>query len=67
MQAVAREILYKPNPLPNIPFWTNVFVLTRVKSKAKSPIAQKVLVEKEMFGTGTVGDWLKMILGVSVF
>ena len=43
-------------PLPNIPFSSNAFFeLTRAKSRAKSPIAQKALLEKIMFGSGTRG------------
>ena len=38
--------------LLNIPFSTDVFcVLTRAKSRTKSPITQKAFIEKGMFGS----------------
>ena len=41
---------------PNIPFSSNAFfVLTRAKSRAKAPFAQKALLEKGMFGSGSRG------------
>ena len=41
---------------PNIRFSSNVFlVLIRAKSKSESPIAQKALLKKGMFGSVPLG------------